>query len=82
MPGEASLSRTALAIVVIDTAVALIAGLAIFALVFGAGLNPAEGPGLMFVTLPLAFAEMPGGPLVAPSSSSWCSVRPSARQSP
>ncbi|CBV41001.2 sodium-dependent transporter [Halomonas elongata] len=64
MPGEASLSRTALAIVVIDTAVALIAGLAIFALVFGADLAPDEGPGLMFVTLPLAFAEMPGGSLV------------------
>ncbi|MDN3525390.1 sodium-dependent transporter [Halomonas sabkhae] len=64
MPGEVSLSRTALAIVVIDTAVALIAGLAIFALVFGASLDPAEGPGLMFITLPLAFVEMPGGSLV------------------
>ncbi|GED23571.1 sodium-dependent transporter [Halomonas halmophila] len=64
MPGEISLSRTALAIVVIDTVVALIAGLAIFALVFGASLDPAEGPGLMFITLPLAFVEMPGGSLV------------------
>ncbi|MCW4152999.1 sodium-dependent transporter [Halomonas sp. 18H] len=64
MPGKASLSRTALAIVIIDTAVALIAGLAIFALVFGAELDPAEGPGLMFTTLPLAFTEMPGGSLI------------------
>ncbi|MFG6178689.1 sodium-dependent transporter [Halomonas sp. THAF12] len=64
MSGEASLTRTAFTIAIVDTAVALIAGLAIFALVFGAGLDPAEGPGLMFVTLPLAFAEMPGGALL------------------
>ncbi|SEK79612.1 sodium-dependent transporter [Halomonas daqiaonensis] len=64
MPGEASLTRTAFSIAVVDTAVAMVAGLAIFSLVFGAGLDPGEGPGLMFVTLPLAFAEMPGGALV------------------
>ncbi|MDI5891115.1 sodium-dependent transporter [Halomonas rhizosphaerae] len=64
MPGETSLTRTAFSIAVVDTAVAMVAGLAIFSLVFGAGLNPGEGPGLMFVTLPLAFAEMPGGALV------------------
>ncbi|MDR9438935.1 MAG: sodium-dependent transporter [Halomonas sp.] len=64
MSGEASLTRTAFAIAVVDTAVAMVAGLAIFSLVFGAGLNPGEGPGLMFVTLPLAFAEMPGGALI------------------
>ncbi|MBB3190449.1 sodium-dependent transporter [Halomonas cerina] len=64
MPGETSLTRTAITIAVLDTAVAVIAGLAIFALVFGAGLDPGEGPGLMFVTLPLAFAEMPGGALL------------------
>ncbi len=64
MSGEASLTRTAFAIAVVDTAVAMVAGLAIFSLVFGAGLDPGEGPGLMFVTLPLAFAEMPGGALI------------------
>jgi len=64
MPGESSLTRTAFAIAIVDTAVAMVAGLAIFSLVFGSGLNPGEGPGLMFVTLPLAFAEMPGGALV------------------
>ncbi|WFM71115.1 sodium-dependent transporter [Halomonas sp. CKK8] len=64
MSGEASLTRTAFSIAVVDTAVAMVAGLAIFSLVFGAGLDPGEGPGLMFVTLPLAFAEMPGGALV------------------
>ncbi|MFG6139299.1 sodium-dependent transporter [Halomonas sp. B23F22_10] len=64
MSGDASLTGTAFTVALVDTAVALIAGLAIFALVFGAGLDPAEGPGLMFVTLPLAFGEMPGGTLL------------------
>lgn len=43
-----------------DTFVALIAGLAIFPLAFGFGQDPAGGPGLFFVTLPNAFAAMPG----------------------
>lgn len=64
MSGEVSLTRTAIAIAVVDTAVAIVAGLAIFSLVFGAGLDAAQGPGLMFVTLPLAFAEMPAGGLI------------------
>lgn len=64
MSGEASLTRTAFAIAVVDTAVAMVAGLAIFSLVFGAGLDAGQGPGLMFVTLPLAFAEMPFGALI------------------
>ncbi|MBP5980894.1 MAG: sodium-dependent transporter [Halomonas sp.] len=64
MTSEVSLTRTAIAIAIIDTLVAMVAGLAIFALVFGAGLDIAQGPGLMFVTLPLAFAEMPIGALV------------------
>ncbi|MBN4046421.1 sodium-dependent transporter [bacterium AH-315-P15] len=42
-----------------DTGVALLAGLAIFPLVFANGLAPDEGPGLLFVTLPLAFADLP-----------------------
>jgi len=47
-----------------DTLVAILAGLAIFPIVFANGLNPAEGPGLVFITLPLAFAEMPFGNFV------------------
>lgn len=64
MTSEVSLTRTTIAIALIDTLVAMVAGLAIFALVFGAGLDIDQGPGLMFVTLPLAFAEMPMGALV------------------
>ena len=49
----------------IDTTVALMAGLMIFPIVFRFGLDPAGGAGLIFQTLPVAFAQMPGGHLVA-----------------
>jgi NSS family neurotransmitter:Na+ symporter len=49
-----------------DTLVALVAGLVVFPLVFANGQSPGEGPGLIFVTLPGAFAHMPGGYVVAP----------------
>lgn len=61
MSSEASLTRTAISIAVVDTAIALMAGVAIFALVFGSNLEAGQGPGLMFVTLPIAFADLPGG---------------------
>jgi NSS family neurotransmitter:Na+ symporter len=41
--------------------VALLAGFAIFPIVFKYGLEPSEGPGLIFATLPIAFGQMPGG---------------------
>ncbi len=44
-----------------DTAIALIAGLVIFSIVFSFGLDASGGPGLMFSTLPTLFAQMPGG---------------------
>ncbi|MEJ2514796.1 MAG: sodium-dependent transporter [Gammaproteobacteria bacterium] len=59
----ASLPRSSVAIAGADTLVALLAGLAIFPIVFAHGLDPAEGPGLVFVTLPLSFAQMPAGGL-------------------
>ncbi|NQY02630.1 MAG: sodium-dependent transporter, partial [Halieaceae bacterium] len=43
------------------TAVAILAGLVIFPAVFNNGLDPAAGAGLIFQTLPVAFAQMPGG---------------------
>ena len=48
-----------------DTAISLLAGFAVFPVVFAHGLDPAGGPGLVFVTLPLAFARMPLGGLAA-----------------
>lgn len=64
MSSEASLTRTAISIAFVDTVIALLAGIAIFSLVFGSGLEAGQGPGLMFVTLPIAFAELPAGWLI------------------
>ncbi|MEE9328646.1 MAG: sodium-dependent transporter [Parvularculaceae bacterium] len=55
-------SSTAL-IGVSDTAVGILAGIAIFPIVFQVGLDPASGPTLMFQTLPKAFQGMPAGAL-------------------
>ena len=65
LPGRTSIAGTVTTIAVLDTAVALVAGLAIFPIVFAtAGLEPGEGPGLMFVTLPIAFGNLPLGAVV------------------
>ncbi len=45
----------------IDTAIAILAGLAIFPLVFAYELTPQAGPGLVFEVLPMAFGQMPFG---------------------
>lgn len=58
-----SIPRAAAVIAAADTLAALTAGLVIFPLVFAFGLTPGEGPGLIFVTLPIAFGQMPGGTL-------------------
>jgi len=61
LPREVSIARSAVIIASMDTLVAIIAGLAIFPIVFANGLDPAEGPGLIFVSLPLAFGSVTGG---------------------
>ena len=61
LPRSISISQSVLIVVVADTFVALLAGLVIFPAVFHNGLDPAEGAGLIFHTLPVAFAQMPGG---------------------
>lgn len=61
VPKEVSLTRSAVIIAGADTLIALLAGLMIFPIVFANGLDPAEGPGLIFKTLPTAFVNMPGG---------------------
>lgn len=59
-----SIARTTIFVALADTAVGLLVGLAIFALVFANGLEPAAGPGLIFQTLPIAFGKMPAGSLI------------------
>ncbi len=63
VPESVSLTKSATVIAVADTLVALLAGLMIFPIVFANGLDPASGPGLIFQTLPTAFADMAGGSL-------------------
>jgi len=61
---DTNLGETSGIIAGADTGVALLAGLAIFPIVFAAGLATNAGPGLMFESLPLAFQAMPLGSLI------------------
>ncbi|MCC7272958.1 MAG: sodium-dependent transporter [Alphaproteobacteria bacterium] len=62
---DVHLGAAAVTIIVGDTLVSVLAGLAVFPLVFAYGLDPASGTGLVFVTLPIAFGRLPGGDVVA-----------------
>ena len=65
MPSTASIGKTVITVAVLDVLVGLLTGVAIFAFVFATpGIEPASGPGLMFVTLPVAFGSMPMGTFV------------------
>jgi NSS family neurotransmitter:Na+ symporter len=56
-----SIPESALIIVSADTGVALLAGLVIFPIIFAFGLEPGAGPGLVFITMPFTFGQIPGG---------------------
>lgn len=62
-PATRPLPGAALTISLSDTLFGVIAGLVVFPAVFSFGLDPAAGPGLIFVVLPQVFAQMPGGGL-------------------
>ena len=61
LPKETSIIGASATVAAADTLIAILAGLVIFPLVFANGLDPADGPGLVFITLPLAFGHMQGG---------------------
>ncbi|MEM7284552.1 MAG: sodium-dependent transporter, partial [Pseudomonadota bacterium] len=61
LPQDTSILGTSVMVIVADTVVALLAGLIIFPIMFQYGLSPAEGEGLIFKTLPIAFGNMNGG---------------------
>ena len=61
MKREYSIVKAGIWIAAMDTLVALMAGVVIFAIVFSNGLEPGAGPGLLFQTLPVAFGQMAGG---------------------
>ncbi len=58
---KSSITFNCFTIALADTTVAILAGVAIFPIVFTYGLEPAGGPGLIFITLPIAFGQMPFG---------------------
>ena len=53
-------------VVCMDTLVGILGGLVVFPIVFAFGLNPEAGTGLIFVTLPALFAQVPGGMILGP----------------
>ncbi len=55
------LGNTALEVSIADTIIAVLAGIAIFPAVFAFGIEPSSGPGLIFITLPNIFQQIPGG---------------------
>ena len=59
-----NLGETGTKVVLADTGVSILAGLAIFPAVFSFGLEPTSGPGLLFETIPLIFGGIPGGQIL------------------
>ncbi|PIE86034.1 MAG: sodium-dependent transporter [Bacteroidia bacterium] len=61
MSEKDNILSSSLQILILDTAISIIAGVAIFTAVFANGQDPAEGPGLIFHIIPVVFSSMPGG---------------------
>jgi neurotransmitter:Na+ symporter, NSS family len=64
---EDDLVATSTTVVGLDTGVALMGGLVLFPILFAAGLGPEQGVGLAFISLPVAFANIPGGLFLGPA---------------
>lgn len=60
-----NLSHTVAEVTILDSLVAVLAAVAIFPAAFSLGINPGQGPELVFITLPNVFANLPGGQLWA-----------------
>ncbi len=65
LDSQTNIPRSSAIVVTADTFVALIAGFAIFPIVFAAGLDPASGPSLFFISMPVAFGGVEGGTIFA-----------------
>ncbi len=61
LPNSTKMGKTSLFICLIDTLIAILAGIIIFPACFAYGIQPDAGPGLAFITLPSVFMQMPGG---------------------
>lgn len=64
LPAETSIPNSAAVVATSDTLISIIGGMIIFPLVFEYGLDAGQGPGLVFVSLPIAFGIMPFGAFV------------------
>lgn len=58
------IGKTAMSIAGLDTLIAILAGVVIFPACYSYGIDPGKGPGLVFITLPNVFLQMPGGYLL------------------
>ncbi|QGH62047.1 sodium-dependent transporter [Serratia proteamaculans] len=65
LPSSNGVFHSSLWVVTLSSLVCILAGLMIFPALTSAGLNPAAGPGLTFMTMPVFFAHIPGGGLLA-----------------
>ncbi len=63
---DADVVESGFSVVGLDTLIAVLAGVMILPAVFAFGMDPGQGPGLTFVTLPQVFARMPGGLVFGP----------------
>ena len=66
MPKNQDITSTSFTVASLDTLVAILAGLAIFPIIFAFNLEPGSGPGLVFVSMLSAFNQMQFGQLIGP----------------
>ncbi|WP_258087302.1 sodium-dependent transporter [Xenorhabdus bovienii] len=65
LPNNKGISRSSIWVVILSSLVCILAGLMIFPALTAAGLKPNAGPGLTFMTMPIYFASLPGGMILA-----------------
>ena len=60
LPRNVNIIRSAFMVISLDTMAAFLAGVAVFTSVFAMGLDPSQGPGLVYMVVPSAFNKVPG----------------------
>ncbi|KMJ44632.1 sodium-dependent transporter [Xenorhabdus khoisanae] len=65
LPNNKGIGRSSIWVVILSCLVCILAGLMIFPALAAAGLEPNAGPGLTFMTMPIYFASLPGGSILA-----------------
>ena len=66
MPKDQKVVSTSFTVASLDTLIAILAGLAIFPIIFAFNLEPNSGPGLVFVSMLSAFNQMQFGQIIGP----------------